>query len=545
VLFLQQQQQDEDKKPKAVLVDSYASQTEMAAIQRVLQRRGFVTTIATMEVTNVASNNDSKSREECYSYQHDKATGMLKLVGSPLSSASSTSSKDSNFKAPRWIPLVEDEEHVLVQNGWSFLDPDESEPLSPFDVDAANEEGLYVPKWGEQENQQQILSKLGYDLSAWTQDQILQASATLQREQTRPVLLEGGTDVPQEKRTHNGHSFAGSVRDIPPGYFKCAIGGLPLFLTQDFFRADTASSGWLSFARPISDDHVILVQPLSSSSSSSSPSDLDQRIEVLCARTKCHLGHYFGHQGGGYCINASALDFALDTLEKSNVGNGENTAIATVAFGAGCFWHVEFALRRLRGVLETRVGFAGGVTTTTDSEVSYEEVCKGETGHAEVVKVDFDPTVLPPRVLLDCFLAMHDPAKVRAHGKHAKGMGQYRSLIVATSLELQSTAQKALEDCESQLGKELSTELILQISNNRVSADTVAEQNSDDFDWFHEAEERHQRHDEKRKLASTTTSSDQNEQNLTSAEFSSLDPVAWLEKFGTRKKAVLGSLYQS
>ena len=169
---------------------------------------------------------------------------------------------------------------------------------------------------------------------------------------------------------------------------------------------------------------------------------------------------------------------------------------------------------------------------------------RGRDG-AEVVKVDFDPTVLPPRVLLDCFLAMHDPAKVRAHGKHAKGMGQYRSLIIATSLELQSTAQKALEDCQSQLGKELSTELILQISNNRVSAHTVAEQNSDDFDWFHEAEERHQRHDEKRKLASTTTSSDQKEQNLTSDEFSSLDPVAWLEKFGTRKKAVLGSLYQS
>ena len=87
--------------------------------------------------------------------------------------------------------------------------------------------------------------------------------------------------------------------DIQQGVFVCAIGGLPLFTTLNL-SPTTASLGWLSLSQPVSDDHMVLVKPLMNA--------LDQRIEVLCAKTKCHLGHYFG-KGNGCCINASTLNF--------------------------------------------------------------------------------------------------------------------------------------------------------------------------------------------------------------------------------------------
>lgn len=106
------------------------------------------------------------------------------------------------------------------------------------------------------------------------------------------------------KQTHNDHSFAGSVQNLTPGVFVCVVGGLPLFTTQHL-SPSTASSGWLSFSQPVSDDHIQLIHP-----DANSP---DQRVEVVCAKSRCHLGHYFG-KGNGYCsINASVLNFVEAT----------------------------------------------------------------------------------------------------------------------------------------------------------------------------------------------------------------------------------------
>jgi peptide-methionine (S)-S-oxide reductase len=133
---------------------------------------------------------------------------------------------------------------------------------------------------------------------------------------------------------------------------------------------------------------------------------------------------------------------------------------------------VETALRRLPGVIDTVVGYAGGGQEQEQlfPSPTYEQVCQGTTGHAEVVRVKFHPSTLAPRILLDCFLAMHDPTKVRAHGKHARNTGQYRSCILLVEApsrderegkeeSLVDTVQQALMDCESQLGNEMSTEL--------------------------------------------------------------------------------------
>src|SRR4051794_39046451 len=104
--------------------------------------------------------------------------------------------------------------------------------------------------------------------------------------------------------------------------------------------------------------------------------------------------------------------------------------MARALFGAGCFWGVEDGFRRLPGVMATRVGFAGGSTQAP----SYEDVCTGATGHAEVVEVEFDASTVTFAELLDYFFQHHDATQ--------RGASQYRSLIVCTSQEqhLEATA---------------------------------------------------------------------------------------------------------
>jgi len=127
------------------------------------------------------------------------------------------------------------------------------------------------------------------------------------------ILLEGATDPPQRKLTNNSHDLKGSTSqsDVELGVFCCAIGGLPLFASLDLVPTIPASSGWLSFSRPVANDHIVLVEPNSNS--------VDQRIDVLYVKITCHLGHYFD-KGEGYCTNASALDFvAVAAVDDSSV----------------------------------------------------------------------------------------------------------------------------------------------------------------------------------------------------------------------------------
>ena len=90
----------------------------------------------------------------------------------------------------------------------------------------------------------------------------------------------------------------------------------------------------------------------------------------------------------------------------------------TATFGAGCFWGVEAAFRRVDGVTRARVGFSGG----TVAEPWYEDVCSHRTGHAEVVEVTYDPERVSYDELLDVFWRKHDPTRRTAHD-------QYRSLV--------------------------------------------------------------------------------------------------------------------
>ena len=475
----------------------------------------------------IGDNNNDEISDYQYTYTFVIATGMLKLLHEPNPTV------HKSFEAPRWVPIVRGFENILVQNGWSFLDPDEHENISAFQIDAANIEGQYKPKWGDTLTGTQNLnighySTIGVSLRQMSKEEITTVANTLAKH-TQRVLLEGDTDPYNAKTTQNGYCFQGSVRqdDMVQGVFFCAIGHLPLFTTLDLTMS-TVQSGWLSFSQPLSEDHVILVQP--------KKDEPDQRTEVVCARSGCHLGHYFG-KGNGYCINAGALTFipsqrsVLDEVPSIRPGLlswhqlqsnmklpsarilsdvlFSTTVSETIAFGAGCFWHIEFALRRLPGVISTQVGYAGGRTTAP----TYDDVCDRDTGHAEVVRVTFDTNVLDPRILVDCVLAIHDPTKVRAHGAHAQEIGQYRSCVFVTSDTMQSVVEDALDDCQQQLAKELST----QVRKMDPRLDT----------WFWPAEDRHQRHDEKRAGSSAT--------------LSTLSVVDWLQEYGKRRETVWGS----
>lgn len=121
----------------------------------------------------------------------------------------------------------------------------------------------------------------------------------------------------------------------------------------------------------------------------------------------------------------------------------------TAILGGGCFWCLEAALRQLKGVVSVVSGYCGGVT----DRPSYRQVCAGDSGHAEVVKVDFDPATIDYRTLLTAFFAIHDPTTVDRQGNDVGS--QYRSVIftlstaqerIAKALIAEFTAEKLWPD---------------------------------------------------------------------------------------------------
>ncbi len=120
---------------------------------------------------------------------------------------------------------------------------------------------------------------------------------------------------------------------------------------------------------------------------------------------------------------------------------GINTEVATL--GGGCFWCLEAVFDSLQGVLHVESGYAGG----TVPHPTYEQVCTGRTGHAEVVQITFDPSVITFREILEVFFAIHDPTTLNRQG--ADVGTQYRSVIFYHSDAQQATAKGLIAELEA------------------------------------------------------------------------------------------------
>ena len=120
----------------------------------------------------------------------------------------------------------------------------------------------------------------------------------------------------------------------------------------------------------------------------------------------------------------------------------QKTEIAV--FGGGCFWCTEAVFEMLKGVKSVTAGYAGGPSAGSGQAPTYEEVCSGKTGHAEVIKVEYDPDLISYEDLLTVFFASHDPTTLNQQGNDV-GV-QYRSLILYTTPEQKSAAEKFIEE---------------------------------------------------------------------------------------------------
>jgi peptide methionine sulfoxide reductase msrA/msrB len=261
-------------------------------------------------------------------------------------------------------------------------------------------------------------SASGYDITPWTKEQVA-AAATSLTEEIRHVVLDAGTEPP----------FCGQFTDNKQdGIYVCVVGGLPLFKSEHKF---ISKSGWASFHTPFDPAHIIEKQDRGHGM---------VRTEILDARTGAHLGHVFDDgpapTGRRYCLNSAALKF----IPKGTDLPAESLPVKaeTAYFAGGCFWGVEDAFASIDGVMDAESGFAGGASAT----VSYKEVCYGNTGHAEVVKVTFDPKVVGYRELVKQFFRVHDATTLNRQGPDIGE--QYRSAIFTTSDEQAKIAKEII-----------------------------------------------------------------------------------------------------
>ncbi|MCY2931574.1 MAG: bifunctional methionine sulfoxide reductase B/A protein [Planctomycetota bacterium] len=248
-------------------------------------------------------------------------------------------------------------------------------------------------------------------------------------DEEKHVILDKGTERP----------FTGKYWNMTDrGEYLCRQCGATLYRSESKFKSDC---GWPSFDEEV--PGAVRRQ-----------ADADgRRTEILCARCGGHLGHVF--EGEGYtakntrhCVNSVSMVFvpagaaasvpASVPAKKPAAKPAAQAASDEAIFAGGCFWGVEHLFRDVPGVISAISGYSGG----TVANPTYRQVCTGNTGHAESVRVVFDPAKVTYEQLAKRFFEVHDPTQLNAQGPDVGA--QYRSAVFYRSEAQKKTAEKLI-----------------------------------------------------------------------------------------------------
>ena len=247
------------------------------------------------------------------------------------------------------------------------------------------------------------------------------------------VTQQEGTEPPFDNAYWNEHR---------EGLYVDIVSGEALFSSKDKFDSGT---GWPSFTRPIAAGSVVEKTDIGFGM---------VRTEVRSKAADSHLGHVFDdgpRDKGGlrYCINSAALRFIpVEELEQAGYGSflplfGRQaqaaTAVQIATLAGGCFWGMEDLLRQQPGVIATEVGYTGGSVANATYQ-SHE-------GHAEAVRIEFDPTKTSFEALLRFFFRMHDPTTRNRQGNDVGT--SYRSAIFYHDAEQKRVAEKVRAEVDA------------------------------------------------------------------------------------------------
>ena len=242
----------------------------------------------------------------------------------------------------------------------------------------------------------------------------------------KAVIIEKGTERP----------WSGSyVNFTGKGTYLCKQCGAPLYRSEDKFDSHC---GWPSF-----DDEI-------PGAVKRVPDADGFRTEILCANCGGHLGHVFLGEGFTsknvrHCVNSISMNFIAEEAPQS-------VETGTAIFAGGCLWGVEYYFQQAKGVKATSVGFTGG----HKKNPTYKEVCEGNTGHIEAIKVVYDPAETSYEELARLFFEIHDPTQVDRQGPDIGE--QYRSVVFYENGAQKKTAQKLI-DILKQKGYKVATKL--------------------------------------------------------------------------------------
>lgn len=237
------------------------------------------------------------------------------------------------------------------------------------------------------------------------------------------IIIHKGTEYPWSGEYNN-------IKD--KGVFHCKQCSTPLFKSDDKFDS---GSGWPSF------DDVI------ENNVKEIPDADGMRTEIVCNTCRGHLGHvfrgeHFTNKNTRHCVNSLSLMFESE----------DNSPRDTAIFASGCFWGTEYHLQQVKGVIDTKPGYTGGHVKNP----SYQQVCTGMTGHAEAVRVIFNPDSVSYEELAKLYFETHDPTQVDRQGPDIGT--QYRSEIFYSSNKQKEIAEKLIKVLEDK-GLKIATKL--------------------------------------------------------------------------------------